>query len=964
MKSLNTASILLITLLGATGCGSSGDNHLSSGSANSGDKDQVVDSGNTGDKDSGDQGTTSKGDDVLNVKIIGAIEKGPFVVGSSVTINKLTELGQNTGTTIVTNTTNDLGHFDFNANATDLLQITSTGYYRNEITGELSSDTVTLRSLYKADENAQQQANVNLLTHLTSTRVLALLKSGEMSFEQAVVQAEEEFKRTFQQVIAAPEGKEFASVSIFDIQGSSDSAYLLTVSALAYQYALNKSSAKNTASEGELTFLINELEEDFGADGKIDDAQKLTELKAMHADIDPVAVTNNISQWIKGQSTLTVPDINRYLDSDLDGLVNITDTDDDNDGIPDDEDTNPFIAQLVSDDLSLSVAEDTVLAIEISSNSPLDREIVFEVQTQPQNGRLTGAFPQFSYQPNANFNGQDSFTFVLRQGELTSREVTASISVTPVNDAPAISGTASSQAVVGERYSFVPEASDIDLSALTFSVENLPVWASLNNQTGEISGTPTDAHGGMHSDIKVSVSDGELSATLPEFNIQVLYSALPGPEGLTSSAEEAEPGQHDVTLSWQNVEYAADYMLQIASDQNFTSPSYHDLTGSSEINLKLNSGTHFWRVSSVNPDGVEGTWSSVQQMELGVFTAIFGGSGEEWLWDAIATQDEGYLVLASTRSPELVEQVNADPHSWIFKVDAKGNLQWQYIRAWDSFNYLRKGIELSDGSFILMASGSNQLIKLDAQGSELWDKVYEQPAGTSKFTSILQVNGQLIAGRSTPEGEELVTISAESGEVTGSLSLPKPQTEVASTMYISTMGQTQAGNLWVAGGVNPEGLDGLGDQYRYAGAFLYIYDKDYEPVITWHNAGSGTLTANLHDIFELENGNFFFSGQSVSGYAWAMVSGDGTTIKDELLDSEFLQLYSMFERDGYFYGIEVQLEGEPVLFKSDINEWQRETVKTVLGTTMINNQDGTITLFDSFASGRQDDIVIKKTTLE
>ncbi|KNC65180.1 hypothetical protein AC626_24750, partial [Pseudoalteromonas rubra] len=591
MKPLNSIALLLLTVFGATGCGSSGDNHLSSKSSQVDDKkvdDKKVTPGNT------------------DIRISGTVEKGPFVIGSTVTINKLSEKGENTSTTLVTKTINDLGRFEFTATAGDILQITSTGYYRNEITGTLSKDVLTLRSLYEANDNGQQHANVNLLTHLTSTRALALIKNEGQTFEQAIANAEKEFRETFSSVIAAPQGADFASVSIFNSIDETDSAYLLTVSSLIYKYALTASAANNTASEAELTLLVNKLEEDFGADGNIDDTEALSALANMHAQIDPVTVTEHLKQWVADSGSAKIPDINTYLDSDQDGTANSLDTDDDNDGIPDAEDNQPYTAQLVSDDLSLTTKEDSPLEITVSSNSPLESPIQLTIQSQPQHGTLSGSYPNLSYQPNANFNGQDSFTFVLQQGDLLSREITANIVVSAVNDGPSIAGTPPTTVTAGQAYLFTPEVSDVDLDTLTFSVENLPDWAEFNENTGQISGTPVNTDAADYSGIKLSVTDGSISASLPVFGILVAYSPLAAPETLTTDVEQVSLKRYRVNLSWENVDFSDGYEFQFATEPTFSRPLMEKLTVGNELTFEHEVGKYVWRVRTVNPDGLAG----------------------------------------------------------------------------------------------------------------------------------------------------------------------------------------------------------------------------------------------------------------------------------------------------------------------------------------------------------------------
>ncbi|HIL72888.1 MAG TPA: hypothetical protein EYG44_01525, partial [Verrucomicrobia bacterium] len=62
----------------------------------------------------------------------------------------------------------------------------------------------------------------------------------------------------------------------------------------------------------------------------------------------------------------------------------------------------------------------------------------FKVVDLPQKGQLAGSGADLSYVPGKNFNGQDSFTFAVSDGELESASAKVSITVEPVEDAPQI----------------------------------------------------------------------------------------------------------------------------------------------------------------------------------------------------------------------------------------------------------------------------------------------------------------------------------------------------------------------------------------------------------------------------------------------------------------------------------------------------------------------------------------------
>jgi len=93
------------------------------------------------------------------------------------------------------------------------------------------------------------------------------------------------------------------------------------------------------------------------------------------------------------------------------------------------------------------------------------------------------------------------------------------------NSAPRITGAPTTTVLQGNAYLFAPSATDADGNSLTFSVTNLPAWATFNPATGRLSGTPSASDVRTYNNITISVSDGSASASLPAFSIQVVALA-------------------------------------------------------------------------------------------------------------------------------------------------------------------------------------------------------------------------------------------------------------------------------------------------------------------------------------------------------------------------------------------------------------------------------------------------------
>ena len=94
------------------------------------------------------------------------------------------------------------------------------------------------------------------------------------------------------------------------------------------------------------------------------------------------------------------------------------------------------------------------------------------------------------------------------------------------NAGPSIDGAPASQVLRDEFYDFLPDASDADGDPLLFNIEHAPAWTLFDPASGRLSGTPGMEDVGSHEGIRISVSDGLETATLPAFSIDVLDSGL------------------------------------------------------------------------------------------------------------------------------------------------------------------------------------------------------------------------------------------------------------------------------------------------------------------------------------------------------------------------------------------------------------------------------------------------------
>ena len=255
----------------------------------------------------------------VSVEVKGAVQKGPFLVGSTVLINRLDSLGRSTSSTIVSQVEDSVGSFDFVSNEPGPVQIVASGYYFSELTGQPSNGTLTLRALYQLTDQPNQRAYVNMLTHLINDRALELIARSGKSFNDAVTQAESELLAAFQRALPVTGLATFSGLSIYDTSATGlagvGNAYLLALSTAFYKYAATKAAEFGTTTDAELTLILNTLSADLAADGDIDKSGFIDEFIRAVRSLSPAVIADNLRSrsLIDYPQGLGVPDISVFL---------------------------------------------------------------------------------------------------------------------------------------------------------------------------------------------------------------------------------------------------------------------------------------------------------------------------------------------------------------------------------------------------------------------------------------------------------------------------------------------------------------------------------------------------------------------------------------------------------------------------------------------------------------------------
>ena len=189
-------------------------------------------------------------------------------------------------------------------------------------------------------------------------------------------------------------------------------------------------------------------------------------------------------------------------------------------------------------------------ATNIAAGPENESEQTLELSVTTDNDALFAEAPAISetgvlsFTPAANANGEATLTIVLSDdggednGGVDHSEATATVSITPVNDAPVlVNPTPRGEITVEEdkELTFTVVAEDLDGDDITLNILDLPEDAEFDPDTGEFSWTPTYLDWGVHN-ATITAWDGTLFDDVA-ISIGVLVEDLNG-NGLPDSFEE------------------------------------------------------------------------------------------------------------------------------------------------------------------------------------------------------------------------------------------------------------------------------------------------------------------------------------------------------------------------------------------------------------------------------------------
>jgi len=329
-----------------------------------------------------------------------------------------------------------------------------------------------------------------------------------------------------------------------------------------------------------------------------------------------------------------------------------------------------------------------------------------------------------------------------------------------------------------------------------------------------------------------------------------------------------------------------------------------------------------------------------------------GGKHAEFLYDAQPTADYGFILAGSSisgKNGNKEEKNKGDLDYILWKMDEKGNLEWQKNFGGNKVDLLQSIDLTADGGFILGGTSSSDkgldkkdeckgledfwIIKLNAKGDEEWQKTIGGN-GMEKLLSIIQTKdgGYILGGSSSSDKmesneNEIADKYGKTEDSRGNLDFwvvkldQQGEIEWQKTIggkYVDELKsiiQLKDGSYILGGYSNsPASFDKTGDNYGQGDYWIVKLTAKGE--IDWQKSLGGDKDDNLFALIQAKDGGFIVGGNSNS-------SATNTKTKSNKDGTDFwvikMNEYGVIEwQETYNYG------------KNDIL------------TSIIENKDGTI----------------------
>ncbi len=221
--------------------------------------------------------------------------------------------------------------------------------------------------------------------------------------------------------------------------------------------------------------------------------------------------------------------------------------------------TNTNDAPTISGTPATTVAEDSAYSFTPTGADDDGDTLTYAITNMPSWASFDTATGALTGTPaNEHVGDYADIVISVTDGIITTPVALAAfdLTVTNTNDAPTITGTPATSVAEDSAYSFTPSGEDDDGDTLTFAITNMPSWATFDETSGALTGTPVNADVGNHADIVISVTDGIIATpvALPAFDIAVTNTNDPPTLSGTPATSVAEDSAYSFTPTGEDAD--------------------------------------------------------------------------------------------------------------------------------------------------------------------------------------------------------------------------------------------------------------------------------------------------------------------------------------------------------------------------------------------------------------------------
>ena len=191
----------------------------------------------------------------------------------------------------------------------------------------------------------------------------------------------------------------------------------------------------------------------------------------------------------------------------------------------------------------LETEEDTPLVVELAAEHLLGDLLTFAVDQPPISGTvdlpdlLVGSF---TYTPTQDFAGADPFVLRIDDSQGFSSTLPLTVTVLPVNDAPAITVPVTMAVAVGEAVEVPVEVDDVEGSEVTVTVEGLPPGLEWNEDAIRgVVAVDAEAASPYFTTVRAVDADGSEAVAFVEWTV-TLFPQVESPLAPEEGAAEDE----------------------------------------------------------------------------------------------------------------------------------------------------------------------------------------------------------------------------------------------------------------------------------------------------------------------------------------------------------------------------------------------------------------------------------------